>query len=143
MVITISNQGIYQAYNSFGLPHARQGWCWIRGAVTKEDDFTRHLFIAHAHNYLLIFTEQGQVHWKRVYEIPEGNKVSKGRAVQNLINIQPGDNIKAILKITNLEDEEYLANNFVILCTEKPSKKDFAGSLFSSATRRHHRDHNS
>lgn len=131
MVITISNQGyikrtILSDYRTQG-----RGGVGSRGAVTKEDDFTEHLFIAHAHNYLLIFTEQGQVHWKRVYEIPEGNKVSKGRAVQNLINIQPGDNIKAILKITNLEDEEYLANNFVILCTEKGTIKKTSLEAYS------------
>jgi DNA gyrase subunit A len=123
MVITISNQGyikrtILSDYRTQG-----RGGVGSRGATTKEDDFTEHLFIAHAHNYLLIFTETGQVHWKRVYEIPEGNKTSKGRAVQNLINIQPGDTIKAILNIKNLEDEEYLANNFVILCTEKGTIK--------------------
>lgn len=123
MVITISNQGyikrtILSDYRTQG-----RGGVGSKGAGTKEDDFTEHLFIAHAHNYLLMFTETGQVHWKRVYEIPEGNKTSKGRAVQNLLNIQPGDTIKAILNIKNLEDEEYLANNFVILCTEKGTIK--------------------
>jgi DNA gyrase subunit A len=131
MVITISNQGyikrtILSDYRTQG-----RGGVGSRGATTKEDDFTEHLFIAHAHNYLLIFTETGQVHWKRVYEIPEGNKTSKGRAVQNLINIQPGDMIKAILNIRNLEDEEYLANNFVILCTEKGTIKKTSLEAYS------------
>lgn len=131
MVITISNQGyikrtILSDYRTQG-----RGGIGSRGATTKEDDFTEHLFIAHAHNYLLIFTETGQVHWKRVYEIPEGNKTSKGRAVQNLLNIQPGDTIKAILNIKNLEDEEYLANNFVILCTEKGTIKKTSLEAYS------------
>lgn len=131
MVITISNQGyikrtILSDYRTQG-----RGGIGSRGATTKEDDFTEHLFIAHAHNYLLIFTETGQVHWKRVYEIPEGNKTSKGRAVQNLLNIQPGDAIKAILNIKNLEDEEYLANNFVILCTEKGTIKKTSLEAYS------------
>ncbi len=131
MVITISNQGyikrtILSDYRTQG-----RGGVGSRGATTKEDDFTEHLFIAHAHNYLLIFTEAGQVHWKRVYEIPEGNKTSKGRAVQNLLNIQPGDTIKAILNIKNLEDEEYLANNFVILCTEKGTIKKTSLEAYS------------
>lgn len=131
MVITISNQGyikrtILSDYRTQG-----RGGVGSRGATTKEDDFTEHLFIAHAHNYLLIFTEAGQVHWKRVYEIPEGNKTSKGRAVQNLLNIQSGDTIKAILNIKNLEDEEYLANNFVILCTEKGTIKKTSLEAYS------------
>jgi DNA gyrase subunit A len=131
MVITISNQGyikrtILSDYRTQG-----RGGVGSKGAGTKEDDFTEHLFIAHAHNYLLMFTETGQVHWKRVYEIPEGNKTSKGRAVQNLLNIQPGDTIKAILNIKNLEDEEYLANNFVILCTEKGTIKKTSLEAYS------------
>jgi DNA gyrase subunit A len=131
MVITISNQGyikrtILSDYRTQG-----RGGVGSKGAGSKEDDFTEHLFIAHAHNYLLIFTETGQVHWKRVYEIPEGNKTSKGRAVQNLLNIQPGDTIKAILNIKNLEDEEYLANNFVILCTEKGTIKKTSLEAYS------------
>ena len=131
MVITISNQGyikrtILSDYRTQG-----RGGVGSKGAGSKEDDFTEHLFIAHAHNYLLLFTETGQVHWKRVYEIPEGNKTSKGRAVQNLLNIQPGDTIKAILNIKNLEDEEYLANNFVILCTEKGTIKKTSLEAYS------------
>jgi len=131
MVITISNQGyikrtILSDYRTQG-----RGGVGSKGAGTKEDDFTEHLFIAHAHNYLLMFTETGQVHWKRVYEIPEGNKTSKGRAVQNLLNIQPGDTIKAILNIKNLEDEEYLTNNFVILCTEKGTIKKTSLEAYS------------
>lgn len=131
MVITVSNQGyikrtILSDYRTQG-----RGGVGSRGATTKEDDFTEHLFIAHAHNYLLIFTEQGQVHWKRVYEIPEGNKTSKGRAVQNLINIQPGDTIRAILNVKNLVDEEYLANTFVILCTENGTIKKTSLEAYS------------
>ena len=131
MVITISNQGyikrtILSDYRTQG-----RGGVGSKGAGTKEDDFTEHLFIAHAHNYLLMFTETGQVHWKRVYEIPEGTKTSKGRAIQNLLNIQPGDTIKAILNIKNLEDEQYLANNFVILCTEKGTIKKTSLEAYS------------
>lgn len=131
MVITISNQGyikrtILSDYRTQG-----RGGVGSKGAGTKEDDFTEHLFIAHAHNYLLMFTETGQVHWKRVYEIPEGTKTSKGRAIQNLLNIQPGDTIKAILNIKNLEDEDYLANNFVILCTEKGTIKKTSLEAYS------------
>jgi DNA gyrase subunit A len=119
MVITISNQGyikrtLLSEYRTQG-----RGGIGSRGVSTKEDDFTEHLFIAQAHNYLLIFTDQGKVYWKKAYEIPEGNKTSKGRAIQNLINIEPGDNIRAIITVKNLQDESYINNNFVILCTEK------------------------
>ena len=119
MVITISNQGyikrtLLSEYRTQG-----RGGVGSRGVSTKEDDFTEHLFIAQAHNYLLIFTDQGKVYWKKAYEIPEGNKTSKGRAIQNLINIEPGDNIRAIITVKNLQDDAYINNNFVILCTEK------------------------
>lgn len=131
MVITISNQGyvkrtVLSEYRTQG-----RGGIGSRGVTTKEDDFTEHLFIAHAHNYLLIFTEHGKVYWKKVYEIPEGNKTSKGRAVQNLINIESGDAVCAILNVKNLEDEAYVNNNFVILCTEKGTIKKTSLEAYS------------
>jgi DNA gyrase subunit A len=98
---------------------------------TKEDDFTEHLFIAHAHHYLLIFTAQGKVFWKKVYEIPEGTKTSKGRAIQNLLNIEPGDSVRAVLNVQNLEDEKYVNENFVILCTEQGTIKKTALEAYS------------
>lgn len=118
MVITISNQGyikrtLLSEYRTQG-----RGGVGSRGVATKEDDFTEHLFVGHAHNYLLIFTSHGKVYWKRVYEIPEGSKTSKGRAIQNLINIEPGDTVNAVITVKTLEDEKYLEDNFVILCTE-------------------------
>ncbi len=131
MVITISNQGyvkrtILSEYRTQG-----RGGIGSKGVITKEDDFTEHLFIASAHNYLLIFTEFGKVYWKKVYEIPEGNKVSKGRAIQNLINIEPGDNVRAVINLKNLEDEGYINNNFVILCTEKGTIKKTSLEAYS------------
>jgi DNA gyrase subunit A len=119
MMITISNQGyikrtLLSEYRTQG-----RGGVGSRGVATKDDDFTEHLFIAQAHNYLLIFTDQGKVYWKKAYEIPEGNKTSKGRAIQNLINIEPGDAVRTIINIQTLTDEEYINNNYVILCTEK------------------------
>ena len=95
-----------------------RGGLGARGVKTKDDDFNEHLFIASTHNYLLIFTEYGKIFWKKVWEIPEGSKVSKGRAIQNLINIEPGDNIRSIITITNLTDEDYLNNNYLVMCTE-------------------------
>jgi DNA gyrase subunit A len=119
MMITVSNQGyikrtLLSEYRTQG-----RGGVGSRGVSTKDDDFTEHLFIAQAHNYLLIFTDLGKVYWKKAYEIPEGNKVSKGRAIQNLINIEPGDNVRSIINVKNLQDESYINNNYVILCTER------------------------
>jgi len=119
MVITISNQGyikrtLLSEYRTQG-----RGGVGSKGAGSKEDDFTEQLFIAQAHNYLLIFTESGDVFWKKAYEIPEGGKTSKGRAIQNLINIKPGDRVRTVMNVKNLDDQAYLESNFVILCTEK------------------------
>ncbi|SKC82181.1 DNA gyrase subunit A [Ohtaekwangia koreensis] len=123
MVITISNQGYVKRTSLSEYRTQARGGVGSKGVTTKDDDFTEHLFIAQAHNYLLIFTDQGKVYWKRVYEIPEGNKISKGRAVQNLINIEPGDVVRAIINVKNLADEQYINNNYVILCTEKGTIK--------------------
>ncbi|HEY5823157.1 MAG TPA: DNA gyrase subunit A [Cyclobacteriaceae bacterium] len=119
MVITISNQGYIKRTSLSEYRTQGRGGIGSKAVSTKEDDFTEYLFIAQAHNYLLIFTELGQVYWKKAYEIPEGNKTSKGRAIQNLLNIQPGDRVRAVLNVKNITDEEYINNNFVILCTEK------------------------
>jgi DNA gyrase subunit A len=131
MVITISNQGYIKRTSLSEYRTQGRGGVGSRGVATKEDDFTEHLFIAHAHNFLLIFTESGKVYWKKAYEIPEGNKTSKGRAIQNLINIEPGDTVKAVINIRTLEDEEYLNNNFVILCTEKGTIKKTSLEAYS------------
>ena len=88
-----------------------------KGTATREEDFVEHMFIASTHNYILLFTEKGQVYWIRAYEVPEGNKQSKGRAIQNLISIQPDDKVKAFINIKDLNDEAYIQNNFIILCT--------------------------
>jgi DNA gyrase subunit A len=118
MVITISNQGYIKRTSLSEYRTQGRGGVGSRGVTTKEDDFTEHVFITQAHNYLLIFTEQGSLYWKKAYEIPEGNKTSKGRAIQNLINIEPGDNVRSIINVKNLQDEDYINNNYVILCTE-------------------------
>jgi len=131
MVITISNQGYIKRTSLSEYRTQGRGGVGSRGVATKEDDFTEHLFIAHAHNFLLIFTESGKVHWKKAYEIPEGNKTSKGRAIQNLINIEPGDTVKSVINIRTLEDKEYLNDNFVILCTEKGTIKKTSLEAYS------------
>jgi DNA gyrase subunit A len=131
MVITISNQGYVKRTSLSEYRTQGRGGIGSKAASSKEDDFTENLFIAQAHNYLLIFTEFGKVYWKKVYEIPEGNKTSKGRAIQNLLNIEPGDKVKAVLNVNNITDEEYINNNFVILCTERGTIKKTSLEAFS------------
>ena len=118
MVITVSHEGYLKRTSLDEYRTQGRGGLGAKGVKTKDDDFNEHLFIASTHNYLLIFTEFGKVFWKKVWEIPEGSKVSKGRAIQNLINIEPGDNIRSIITITNLTEEEYLNNNYLVMCTE-------------------------
>ncbi len=131
MVITISNQGyvkrtLLSEYRTQG-----RGGVGSKGVSTKEDDFTEHLFVAHAHHYILIFTALGKVFWKKVYEIPEGTKTSKGRAIQNLLNIEPGDSVAAVLNVKNIEDPDYVNKNFVILCTEQGTIKKTSLEAYS------------
>ncbi len=118
MVITISKQGYIKRTSLSEYRTQGRGGVGARGVSTKEDDFTEHLFVAQNHHYLLIFTEFGKAFWKKVYEIPEGSKTSKGRAIQNLINIEPGDAVRAVLNVKNLADPDFVNKNYVILCTE-------------------------
>jgi DNA gyrase subunit A len=123
MVITISHQGYIKRTQSSEYRTQGRGGVGSKGVVTKDDDFTEHLFIANAHDYLLIFTEFGKVFWKKVYQIPEGVKTSKGRAIQNLINIDPDDKVRAVLNVHNLQDEDYINNNYIMMCTVKGTIK--------------------
>ena len=123
MLITISHAGyvkrtLLSEYRTQG-----RGGVGSRGVTTKDDDFTEHLFSATMLNYLLIFTEYGKLFWKKVYEIPEGSKTSKGRPIQNLINIEPGDKIRAVINVKNLSDPDYINNNHIIMCTESGTIK--------------------
>lgn len=131
MVITISNQGYIKRTSLSEYRTQGRGGVGSKGVSTKDDDFTEHLFIAQAHNYLLIFTDQGRLYWKKAYEIPEGNKTSKGRAIQNLLNIEPGDGVRSIINIKNLTDEDYINNNYVVLCTEKGTIKKTSLEAYS------------
>jgi DNA gyrase subunit A len=118
MVITISHEGYMKRTPLVEYRTQGRGGVGSRGVTTKDSDFTEHLFVASAHNYLLIFTEFGKVFWKKVWEIPEGGKTSKGRAIQNLINIEPGDKVRAVINVKTLKDEDYINNNFLVMCTE-------------------------
>ncbi|MFY0626616.1 MAG: DNA gyrase subunit A [Reichenbachiella sp.] len=119
MVITISNEGYIKRTAVTEYRTQGRGGVGSKGASSKTDDFTEHLFVASTHNYLLIFTELGKVFWKKVWEIPEGGKATKGRAIQNLINIESDDSIRAVINVNNLTDEDYINNNFIVMCTKK------------------------
>ena len=119
MVITISNMGYIKRTPLTEYRIQNRGGRGSKGSTTRDEDFLEHLFIATNHNYLLLFTEKGKVFWLRVFEIPEGTKTSKGRAIQNLINIGQDDVVKAFINTKNLKDEEYINSNFIILCSKK------------------------
>ena len=119
VVITVSHQGyvkrtLLNEYRSQG-----RGGVGSRGATTKEDDWTEYLFTASTHNYLLIFTDHGKLFWLKTYAIPEGSKTSKGRPIQNLINIEANDKIRSIIQVGDLNDEDYINNNYLVMVTKK------------------------
>lgn len=119
MVVSISHLGYIKRTSLVEYRVQNRGGRGSKGSEVRDEDFVEHLFVATAHNYILFFTEKGKCYWLRVFEIPEGTKNSKGRALQNLINIEPDDKVKAYINVINLRDEDYINNNFIILCTRK------------------------
>jgi DNA gyrase subunit A len=119
MVITISHMGYIKRTPLSEFRRQNRGGTGSRGGTTREEDFIEHLYIATMHNTMLFFTSKGKCYWLKVYAIPEGSRTSKGRAMQNLINIEPDDNVRAFINVKNLFDEEYINNNFIVLCTSK------------------------
>jgi DNA gyrase subunit A len=119
VVVTISHLGYIKRTPVSEYRRQSRGGKGAKGSDSRDEDFIEHLFIATNHNYMLLFTEQGKCFWMRVFEIPEGTKQSKGRAIQNLINIAPDDKVKAYINVLNLKDEAYTENNFIIMCTKK------------------------
>ena len=119
VVITISHAGYIKRTNLTEYKVQNRGGMGSKGSATRDLDFLEHLFVATNHNYLLIFTEKGRCFWMRVYEIPEGSKTSKGRAIQNLINIPQDDKVKAYVKVNDLTDKEYAQNNFIVMCSKQ------------------------
>lgn len=119
MVITISRMGYIKRtpLSEFKVQH--RGGVGSKGSSTRDDDFLEHMIMATMHNTMLFFTEKGRCFWLKVYEIPEGSKQSKGRAIQNMLNIEPDDSVKAYINVLNLTDQEYINNNFIVLCSAK------------------------
>ncbi|MBX7181885.1 MAG: DNA gyrase subunit A [Bacteroidia bacterium] len=123
VVITISHLGYIKRTPLAEYKVQNRGGRGSIGSKTRDTDFLEHLFVATTHNYLLLFTEKGRCFWLKVYEIPDGDKTGKGRPIQNVINIEPGDKVKAYINVKTLQDEEYINNNYVIMCTKKGTIK--------------------
>ena len=119
VIITISHAGYIKRTSLTEFKVQNRGGIGSKGSTTRDKDFLEQLFVATNHNYLLIFTEKGRCFWMRVYEIPEGSKTAKGRAIQNLLNIESDDKVKAYVKVQDLTDKEYVENNFIVMCTKQ------------------------
>ncbi len=119
VVVTISHLGYIKRTSLNEYKAQNRGGRGSRGSSTRDEDFIEHMFIANTHAYLLLFTKQGRCFWLKTYEIPEGNKTSKGRAIQNIISIPPDDKVMAYINVRTLEEEEYINNNFIVLCTKE------------------------
>lgn len=131
VVITISHMGYMKRTPLAEYRVQNRGGRGARGSDIRDEDFLEHLYIATAHNYMLFFTEKGKCFWLRAYEIPEGTKNSKGRAIQNMLNIESDDKVRAIINLKDLKDEEYVNNNFIILCTKKGTIKKTSLEAYS------------
>jgi DNA gyrase subunit A len=131
VVITISHEGYVKRTPATEFRAQGRGGKGSKGSTSRNEDFIEHMLVATNHNYMLFFTEAGRCFWLRVYEIPEGSRTSKGRAIQNIINIPKEEKIKAYIKVKNLKDQEYLENNFIIMCTKKGTIKKTSLEAYS------------
>ena len=123
VVITISHLGYIKRTTASEYRQQRRGGRGAIGSKTREEDYVEHLFVASTHGTMMFFTEKGRCYWLKVYEIPEGEKQGKGRAIQNLIQIPTDDKVRAIIDVKNLDDKEYVQNNYIVLCTKKGTIK--------------------
>ena len=119
VVITISHAGYIKRTSLAEYRVQSRGGVGAKGSATRDKDFLEHLFVATNHNWLLIFTEKGKCFWMRIFEVPEGGKATKGRALQNLINIEQDDQIKAFINVEDIKDEEYIKDKYIVMCTKK------------------------
>ncbi|HVV56675.1 MAG TPA: DNA gyrase subunit A [Mucilaginibacter sp.] len=131
VVITISHEGYIKRTPLTEYRRQGRGGKGALGSNSRDEDFIEHLLVASNHNYMLFFTEAGRCFWLRVFEIPEGTRTSKGRAIQNIINIPKEEKIRAYIKVVNLKDQEYLDNNFIIMCTQKGTIKKTSLEAYS------------
>ena len=119
VVITISHLGYIKRTSLTEYRLQNRGGVGMKGSATRDEDFIEHIYVANMHSTMLLFTQNGRCYWLKVYEIPEGSRASKGRAIQNVINIEPDDKIKAYLNVKNLKDEDYVNNTYIVLGTKK------------------------
>ncbi|AZQ44638.1 DNA gyrase subunit A [Nonlabens ponticola] len=123
VVITISHAGYIKRTSLTEYKTQNRGGVGQKASTTRDEDFLEDIFVGTNHQYMLFFTEKGKCFWMRVYEIPEGSRTSKGRAIQNLINIEPDDSVKAVICTQDIKDEEYINSHYVIMCTKKGTVK--------------------
>ncbi|MCK9423244.1 MAG: DNA gyrase subunit A, partial [Bacteroidales bacterium] len=131
VVITISHMGYIKRTPLSEYRRQNRGGRGVKGTEIRDEDFLEHLFIATNHNYLLLFTEKGKCFWIRVFELPEGGKTSKGRAIQNLVNIEPDDKVRAFINVKDLKDENYAKSNYIILATKRGTIKKTSLEAYS------------
>ncbi|NOZ33705.1 MAG: DNA gyrase subunit A [Chlorobi bacterium] len=131
VLITISNLGYIKRTDLKEFKTQHRGGKGSKGSTTRDEDFLRHMYVATMHNWLLFFTEKGRCFWMKVYDIPEGSKISKGRAIQNMINIEQDDKVTAYMKVTTLDDADYLNQNNIIFATENGKIKKTSLEAFS------------
>jgi DNA gyrase subunit A len=130
-IITVSHMGYIKRTNLNEYRTQKRGGKGSIGSNTRDEDFLEHLFSATTHNYLLFFTKNGRCFWMRAFEVPEGSKTSKGRAIQNLVNMPPDDKVVAYVNVTSLSDPEYINNNYIIMCTNKGTIKKTSLEAYS------------
>ena len=118
MVITISHLGYIKRTPLAEFRTQNRGGVGSKGSETRDEDFVEHIYPATMHNTMMFFTQRGKCYWLKVYEIPEGTKISKGRAIQNLLNIEPGDVVTAYLRVKNLNDQDFINSHYVVFCTK-------------------------
>lgn len=131
VVITISHLGYIKRTPLIEYKLQNRGGIGVKGSTTRDEDFIEHIYVANMHSTMLFFTRNGRCFWLKVYEIPEGSKASKGRAIQNVLNIEPGDAVRAYINVKDLKDEEYVNSNFIVLGTKKGIIKKTSLEAFS------------
>ena len=131
VVITISHLGYIKRTPLTEFRRQSRGGIGSRGSITREEDFIEHLYVATMHNTMLFFTEKGRCYWLKVWQIPEGTRTAKGRAIQNLVFIEPGDSVKAYINVKSLKDEEYINSHYIMLATKKGVIKKTSLEAFS------------
>ena len=119
MVITISHMGYIKRTPLAEYRTQNRGGVGAKGSATRDEDFIEHIYVASMHNTMMFFTEMGRCYWLKVYQIPEGTRASKGRAIQNVIQIEPGDKVRAYINVKNLNDKDFVENNYLVMCTKR------------------------